>query len=170
VPYVFSYEKLDMPMSLKVMEYFAEHPETEQTFSQNLIWKLSRKPRFEELTKEEQEFLFKIDPYADGEVNNYKSVKYERWQGYPPEIWPEEIIPQPIPRSRIFAKFTKIKGFSEAEVEFYNPTSTTQKLALTGSTLAGDFVKAILQRLGLLTPKKGRGLFGEGGLGGIIDE
>ncbi|PKL57871.1 MAG: hypothetical protein CVV34_05265, partial [Methanomicrobiales archaeon HGW-Methanomicrobiales-5] len=104
-PYIFSYEKLDMPMSLKIMKYFAGHPETEQAFSQNLIWKLCRKPKFEELTKEEQEFLFKTDPYADSEVNNYKSVKHEQWKGHPQELWPEEIIPQPIPRSNIFAKF-----------------------------------------------------------------
>lgn len=172
-PYIFSYEMLDMPMFLKIMNYFHEHIEIDQRLEQNLIWKLCKKPKFEELTKEEQELLFKIDPYADAEVNNYKSVKYPEWQGYPQELWPKEIVPQPIPGSKLFAKFTRIKGFSEAEVEFYNPTSEVQNLILLKSnpgSLVGNFFNAIRQRLGFATPGGRSGFFEEGGLGGMLDD
>jgi len=164
---------LDMPLFLKIMKYFFEHPEIDQQVRQNLIWKLVKKPKFEELTKEEQELLFNIDPYADAEINNYKSVTYPEWLGYPKELWPEEIVPQPIPNSKLFAKFTRIKGFSEAEIEFYNPTAEAQSLILlkmNPGSLTGNFFNAIRQRLGFTTPGGKHGYFENGGLGGMFDD
>jgi hypothetical protein len=171
-PYVFSYEMLDMPMYLKIMRYFIEHPEVDQTLEQNLIWKLSKKPRFEELSKQEQELLLAIDLYADAEVNNYKSIKYEPWQGYQPELWPKEIVPQPIPGTGIFGKILKTKGFSGALVEFYNPMPTPQKLILLKSnpgSLMGNFFNALRQRFGFTTGGN-KGFFDDGGLGGMLDD
>lgn len=171
-PYVFSYEMLDMPMYLKIMRYFIEHPEVDQTLEQNLIWKLSKKSRFEELSKQEQELLLTIDLYADAEVNNYKSTKYEPWQGYQPELWPKEIVPQPIPGTGIFGKILKTKGFSGALVEFYNPMPTPQKLILLKSnpgSLMGNFFNALRQRFGFTTGGN-KGFFDDGGLGGMLDD
>lgn len=151
IPYIFSYEMLDMPMYLKVLRYLAEKPEIEQSLAQNLLWKLSKKPKFEELTKQEQDLLFDIDPYADAEVNNYVTQKHDPWQGYPPEIWPDEIVPQPIPNTELFGKIVRMKGFSEAEVEIYNPTKSPQKLLLIKSNPGGfsaKFFDGMRQRIG----------------------
>lgn len=172
-PYIFSYEMVDMPMYLKIMKYFIEHPEVDQSTAQNLIWKLSKKQKFEELSKHEQDILLAIDPYADAEVDNYKSIKYEPWKGYPTELWPEEIVPQPIPGTGIFAKILKTKGFSEVHVEFYNPTPTYQKIILLKSnpgSLTGMFLNALRQRFGFTIPGGKTGYFESGGLGGMADE
>lgn len=172
-PYIFSYEMLDMPMFFKIMFYFNSHPQIGSDFRQQLIWKLCKKPKFYELSKEEQEFLFKIDEFADSEVNNYKSVKYSDWKGIEKENWPENIFPQQIPGTEIYAKFIKINGFSEAEVEFYNPLEKEQVLVLLKTnpgTLAGKFFNSVRQRLGFTTPGGNTGYFEEGGLGGMIDD
>lgn len=130
---MFSYEMRDIPMYLKILKYFSEHQETSHDFKQKLIWKLARKPKFEELTNEERNFLFKVDPYADAEVNNYKSVKYDKWHGFSPDVWPEKLAPQPIPGTKLFAKLLKTEGFSGAEIEIYNPTDEPQKFTLLKS-------------------------------------
>ncbi len=129
-PYIFSYEMLDMPLYFKVIQFFNRHPDIDKDFRQNLIWKLCKKPKFNELNKEEQDFLFQIDEYADGEVDNYESKNYRIWKGYPKEKWPEKIVAQEIPETELKAKLVHINGFSEARVEFYNYSDKTQKLIL----------------------------------------
>jgi len=130
IPHIFLYEVLDIPMYLKIMRYFVEHPEIDQSLGQGLIWKLAKKPKFDEISEEEQDLLLSIDPYADAEIDNYESINYKHPEGYPPELWPKEIIPQPIPGTELFGKIVKMKGFSEMEVEFYNPAAAVQKLPL----------------------------------------
>ncbi|MDP2750577.1 MAG: hypothetical protein Q8O89_07130 [Nanoarchaeota archaeon] len=131
-PFIFSYEMLDVPLFLKLMNYVIEHPELEQSLVQKLIWNLPKKLKFHELLEAEQQLLFKIDPYADAEINNYqykKSHKPETEFVFDQNL-PEEIIPQPIPGTGIYAKPVKISGYSNVELEFYNPTPTPQVLKL----------------------------------------
>jgi len=130
-PFIFSYEMIDMPLFLKLMTYVIEHPELEQSVVQKLIWNLSKKLKFHELSETEQQLLLKIDLYADAEVNNYKYGRY--WPGTKcvfDRNLPKEIVPQPIPETEIYAKPVKIGGYSNIELEFYNPTPTPQVLKL----------------------------------------
>lgn len=156
-PYIFSYEMLDMPLYFKIMQFFNKHPEIDKDFRQNLIWKLCKRPKFNELSEEEQNFLFQIDEYADAEVNNYKVKNYRIWSGYPKEEWPEEINPQTIPGTELKAKLIHINGFSEAKVDFYNYTDKTQKLILLKSNpgnLSANPYNKTRQRLGFLGSNK----------------
>lgn len=141
-PYVFGYEMRDIPMYLRILKYFSQHQEINHDFKQKLIWKLARKPKFMELTDEEQSFLFKVDPCADAEIDNYKSTKYGEWRGFPADIWPEKLAPQPIPGTKLFAKLIKTDGFSGAEIEIYNPTDEPQKFQLLKSNPGAFCAKA----------------------------
>jgi len=133
-PFIFSYETLDVPLFLKIMTYVIEHQEIEQSLVQKLIWNLSKKLKFRELSESEQQLLFKIDSYADAEVDNYQYKKsYIPETKFVFENLPKEIIPQPIPGTEIYAKPVKIVGYSKMELEFYNPTSATQTLKLIKS-------------------------------------
>ncbi|MDO9027439.1 MAG: hypothetical protein Q7U68_01050, partial [Candidatus Roizmanbacteria bacterium] len=130
-PFIFSYEMLDMPLFLKLMTYVIEHPELEQSVVQKLIWNLSKKLKFHELSETEQQLLLKIDLYADAEVNNYKYGRYgPGTKCVFDQNLPKEIVPQPIPETEIYAKPVKISGYSNIELEFYNPTPTPQVLKL----------------------------------------
>lgn len=141
-PYAFGYEMRDIPMYLRILKYFSQHQEINHDFKQKLIWKLARKPKFMELTDEEQSFLFKVDPCADAEIDNYKSTKYGEWRGFPADIWPEKLAPQPIPGTKLFAKLIKTDGFSGAEIEIYNPTDEPQKFQLLKSNPGAFCAKA----------------------------
>ena len=41
MPALFSYEKVDMPLSFEIEHYILEHPDLDQYFLQDLIWGLS---------------------------------------------------------------------------------------------------------------------------------
>ncbi|MDI6756392.1 MAG: hypothetical protein QME32_00045 [Endomicrobiia bacterium] len=157
-PCVFGYEMRDIPMYLKILKYFSLHPEVGHDFKQKLIWNLARKPNFEEISEDETKFLFLVDDCADAEVNNHKSVKYEEWRGIPSELWPEKIIPQPIPGTNLCAKLIKTEGFSGAEIEIYNPADEPQKFTLLKSN-PGAFSAKSFNSIRQIVIYNGRGKF-----------
>jgi len=159
-PFIFSYEMLDIPLFLKLMNYAIEHQEIEQSLVQKLIWNLSKKLKFRELSEDVQQLLFKIDPYADAEVDNYQYKKsYTPETKFVFENLPKEIIPQPIPGTEIFAKPVKIHGYSNVEIEFYNPISSLASFKLIknnpGVLTLNPRRREKYQRLGGLTPIAG---------------
>ncbi|GAF77667.1 unnamed protein product, partial [marine sediment metagenome] len=132
-PVVFSYEKVDMPLFSEVATYLMEHPDLDQGFAQQLVWGLSsdEQSKFEDFLEENQQLLLDIRPDAQEVVDSYEYYRNMSIRNFSfSEDLLEEVVPQPIPGTELYAKVTFAGGYSQTGIGVYNPSSKPQVFSI----------------------------------------
>lgn len=78
-PYFFVRKTPPIPLYKEMILYFSKHPEVKQGLKQRLIWNLANEVKFEDLARDEQGLLLKIDPLAPLKVNSFLKEKAKKY-------------------------------------------------------------------------------------------
>jgi hypothetical protein len=132
-PNLFSYEKVDMPMYSDVVAYVNRTSDVNQGLVQEIIWKLApdSQTAFDDLSDEQQALVLAINPNAKNIIDSYEyfnnfDIKYFQF----PKTMPKQVIAQNIPGTKLYTKAVSFAGYSETNLEVYNPTDVPQTFYL----------------------------------------
>ncbi len=130
-PIIPVYRKLDIPLAPEIISYAGSHPDLDQPLLQEVIWDLLEKSKFDGISEEGQALLLKINPQAREIIDSYRYGQNFSVENFVyAEKLPEEVIPQSIPGTGLYAKVSDSSSYDYTEIEVFNPSSTPQVFPL----------------------------------------